>query len=146
MYFVVRHFAGESSMYYGFYDEVGGSPQGVVRMLFTDPGTVLGALVETHDIVYLICLACCSCSCSCLARPCPRRVAAAPGERASGLPVDDGPRYHSVAAIVLFLIAATVFAVSRIRLERRVLAAFGGPRRLRVARPRRLDRGRVRLG
>ena len=37
-----------------FYDEVGGSPIGVIRRLFTDPGVVLGALVESHDIVYLV--------------------------------------------------------------------------------------------
>ena len=125
VYFVVRHFAGESSMYYGFYDEVGGSPQGVVRMLFTDPGTVLGALVETHDIVYLIWLG----------LPLLFLFVLSPGLALVGLPqllanaLSDfrsmtDPRYHSVAAIVPFLIAATVFAVSRIRLERRVLAAF----------------------
>jgi hypothetical protein len=33
------------------------------------------------------------------------------------------PRYHSVAAVVPFLIAATVFGVSRVRPERRVLLA-----------------------
>jgi hypothetical protein len=35
------------------------------------------------------------------------------------------PRYHSVAAIAPFLIAATVLAVSRVRPGRRVLAAAG---------------------
>ena len=124
VHFVVRHFAGESSMYYGFYDEVGGSPQGVVRTLFTDPGTVLGALVESHDIVYVVWLG----------LPLLFLFVLSPGLALVGLPQLLGnalsdfrsmtdARYHSVAAIVPFLIAATVFAVSRIRPERRVLAA-----------------------
>jgi uncharacterized membrane protein len=124
VYFVVRHFAGESSMYYGFYDEVGGSPQGVVRTLFTDPGTVLRALVESHDIVYVVWLG----------LPLLFLFVLSPGLALVGLPqllanaLSDfrsmtDARYHSVAAIVPFLIAATVFAISRIRPERRVLAA-----------------------
>ena len=56
VYVVVGHFRRGGSMYYGFYDEIGGSPQGVVRMLFSDPGAVLGALFEGHDIVYLVLL------------------------------------------------------------------------------------------
>jgi uncharacterized membrane protein len=126
VYFVVRHFAGESSMYYGFYDEIGGSPQGVVRMLFTDPGAVLGALVESHDIVYLVWLG----------LPLLFLFVLAPGLALVGLPqllanaLSDfrsmsDPRYHSVAAIAPFLIAATVLAVSRVRPGRRVLAAAG---------------------
>jgi uncharacterized membrane protein len=126
VYFVVRHFAGESSMYYGFYDEIGGSPQGVVRTLFTDPGVVLGALVESHDIVYLVWLG----------LPLLFLFVLAPGLALVGLPqllanaLSDfrsmtDPRYHSVAAIAPFLIAATVLAVARVRRGRRVLAAAG---------------------
>jgi uncharacterized membrane protein len=124
VYFVVRHFAGDSSAYYGFYDEIGGSPQGVARTLFTDPGTVLGALVESHDIVYVVWLG----------LPLLFLFVLAPGIALVGLPqllanaLSDfrsmtDPRYHSVAAIVPFLIAATVLAVSRVRPGRRVLAA-----------------------
>ena len=54
VYVVVGHYRRGGSSYYGFYDEIGGSPQGVVRTLFTDPGAVLGALFEGHDVVYLI--------------------------------------------------------------------------------------------
>ena len=47
IYVVVPAFAGEHSMFFGFYDEVGGSPLGVVRTLFTDPGADrLGAWSE----------------------------------------------------------------------------------------------------
>ena len=53
---MVGHFRRDGSVYYGFYDQIGGSPQGVVRTLFSDPGAVLGALFEGHDIVYLVLL------------------------------------------------------------------------------------------
>ena len=56
VYVVVGHFRHGGSIYYGFYDQIGGSPQGVVRTLFSDPGAVLGALFEGHDIVYLVLL------------------------------------------------------------------------------------------
>ena len=125
VYFVVRHFAGDSSMYYGFYDQVGGSPQGVVRMLFTDPATVLRALVEGHDVVYLVWLG----------LPLLFLFVLSPGLALVGLPqllantLSDfrsmsDPRYHSVAAVVPFLVAATVFGIARLR-SRRVLAAAG---------------------
>ena len=54
IYVVVPHYAGGGSMFYGFYDEVGGSPLGVARTLFTDPLTVLGALVHVNDIAYVL--------------------------------------------------------------------------------------------
>jgi hypothetical protein len=124
VYVVVRHFSGESSMFYGFYDEVGGSPQGVVRALLTDPGTVLGALVESHDVVYLVWLG----------LPLLFLFVLNPGLALVGLPqllanaLSDfrsmtDPRYHSVAAVVPFLVAATVLAVSSLRPGRRPLAA-----------------------
>jgi uncharacterized membrane protein len=111
-------------MYYGFYDEVGGSPQGVVRTLLTDPLTLLGALVESHDVVYLVWLG----------LPLLFLFVLAPGLALVGLPqllanaLSDfrsmtDPRYHSVAAIAPFLIAATVLAIARVRPGRRLLAA-----------------------
>jgi uncharacterized membrane protein len=120
---VVPAARGESSMYYGFYDEVGGSPQGVIRMLFTDPATVLGALVEAHDIVYLVWLA----------LPLAGLFVLAPGLALVALPqlLANGlsdfrsmtdPRYHSVAAVIPFLVAATVLGVARLRPARRVRA------------------------
>jgi uncharacterized membrane protein len=125
VYVVVRRFAGESSMYYGFYDQVGGSPQGVVRMLFTDPLTVLRALVEGHDVVYLVWLG----------LPLLFLFVLSPGLALAGLPqllanaLSDfrsmtDPRYHSIAAVAPFLIAATVFGIARLR-SRQPLAAAG---------------------
>jgi uncharacterized membrane protein len=121
---VVPHYRGADSQFFGFYDQVGGSPQGVVRMLFAHPGTVLGALVEPQDIAYLLWLAV----------PLLGLFFLSPGLAAAGLPqlLANGlsdfrsmtdPRYHSVAAVIPFLIAATVLGIARIAPPRRGLAA-----------------------
>ena len=124
VYFLVGHFRHGGSMFYGFYDEIGGSPQGVVRMLFSDPGVVLGALFEGHDIVYLVLLGLPLLFLFLLA---PALAAVAlPQLLANGLSdfrsMTD-PRYHSVAAVIPFLIAATVFGIAKLPSGRRPLAA-----------------------
>jgi uncharacterized membrane protein len=124
IFIVVPAFSGDDSMFFGFYDEVGGSPQGVASMLFTDPGVVLGALVEAHDIAYFVWLG----------LPLLFLFMLSPGLAAVALPqlLANGlsdfrsmtdPRYHSVAAVIPFLIAATVFGIRRIGAPRRPLAA-----------------------
>jgi uncharacterized membrane protein len=125
VYVVVPAYSPEGdSMFFGFYDEVGGSPQGVIRMLLSDPGVVLGALFEGHDIVYLVWLG----------LPLLFLFVLTPGLALVALPqllanwLSDfrsmsDPRYHSLAAVVPFLIAATVFSVAKIGLPRRTLAA-----------------------
>jgi uncharacterized membrane protein len=126
VYVIVPAFADGDSIFFGFYDHVGGSPQGVIKMLFSDPGAVLGALFESHDIVYLIWLG----------LPLLFLFVLSPGLALVALPqlLANGlsdfrsmtdPRYHSVAAVIPFLIAATVFGVARIGAPRRVLAASG---------------------
>jgi uncharacterized membrane protein len=124
IYLVVPHYAGRDSLYFGFYDHVGGSPAGVVRTLFSDPGAVLGALVESHDLAYVLWLGI----------PLLFLFLLSPGLAAVALPqllanmLSDfrsmsDPRYHSVAAVIPFLIAATVFGIARIGTARRGLAA-----------------------
>ncbi len=126
VYVVVPHYAGGDSIFFGFYDHVGGSPQGVVRTLLRDPGAVLGALFEGHDIVYLIWLG----------LPLLFLFVLSPGLALVALPqllanwLSDfrsmtDPRYHSLAAIIPFLIAATVFGIAKIGAPRRTLAAAG---------------------
>jgi uncharacterized membrane protein len=113
-------------VYYGFYDEIGGSPQGVVRTLFSDPGTVLGALFEGHDIVYVVLLGLPLLFLFLLS---PALAAVAlPQLLANGLSdfrsMTD-PRYHSVAAVIPFLIAATVLGIAKLPSGRRSLVAGG---------------------
>ena len=121
---VVPAAAGRDSSFFGFYDHVGGSPQGVVRTLFTDPLTVLGALVEGHDVVYLLWLG----------LPLLFLFVLSPALAAVALPqlLANGlsdfrsmtdPRYHSVAAVIPFLVAATVLAIAKLPASRRDLAA-----------------------
>jgi uncharacterized membrane protein len=124
IYVVIPHYNGADSQFFGFYDEVGGSPAGVVRMLFSHPGTVLGALLESQDIAYLLWLTV----------PLLGLFFMSPGLAAVALPqllasgLSDfrsmtDPRYHSVAAVIPFLIAATVLGIRRISPPRRGLAA-----------------------
>jgi uncharacterized membrane protein len=124
IYVIVPAFAGGDSIFFGFYDHVGGSPVGVVKTLFTDPGAVLGALFESHDVIYLLWLG----------LPLLFLFLLSPGLALVALPqlaanaLSDfrsmtDPRYHSVAAVIPFLIAATVFGVAKVRAPRRTLAA-----------------------
>jgi uncharacterized membrane protein len=124
VYVVVRSFAAGDSSFFGFYDHIGGSPEGVVRTLFTDPVAILAALVEGHDIVYLIWLG----------LPLLFLFLLSPGLALVALPqllantLSDfrsmsDPRYHSVAAVIPFLIAATIFGIARIGAPRRTIAA-----------------------
>ena len=123
---VVPHYRTNDNQFFGFYDQIGGSPQGVLKMLFTHPGTVLGALVEGNDFAYLLWLAVPLLGLFFLA---PGLAAVAtPQLLANGLSdfksMTD-PRYHSVAAVIPFLIAATVLGIGKISPARRGLAAAG---------------------
>ena len=124
VYVIVEAFSGEDSVFYGFYNEVGGSPDGVVRTLVTDPGVIASALFEAHDVFYLVWLG----------LPLLFLFVLSPGLALVAIPqlLANGlsdfrsmtdPRYHSVAAIVPFLIAATVFGIARIRPSRQTSAA-----------------------
>ena len=112
VYVIVGVFSGEDSIFYGFYEEVGGSPDGVLRMLFTDPGVIASALLEAHDVIYVVWLG----------LPLLFLFVLSPGLALIAIPqlLANGlsdfrsmtdPRYHSLAAIFPFLIAATVFGI-----------------------------------
>ena len=124
VYVIVRRFADGNSVFYGFYDHVGGSPDGVVRTLFSDPGAIVAALLEGHDVIYLVWLG----------LPLLFLFVLSPGLALVALPqllantLSDfrsmsDPRYHSVAAVVPFLFAATIFGIARIGAPRRTIAA-----------------------
>ena len=57
VYVVVPAFSGSGSAYYGYFVGVGGSPQGVVRTLFTHPGAIASALFTGRDVLYVLALA-----------------------------------------------------------------------------------------
>ena len=45
-----------SSRYYAFFEDVGGSPWGLLRTLFTDPGAIIEAVATGADARYVILL------------------------------------------------------------------------------------------
>jgi len=50
---IVPHFSGSASSFYSRYSEVGGSPSGIVKTLFTQPGKVLGNAFSRAHLDYL---------------------------------------------------------------------------------------------
>ena len=56
VYLIVPNAAGEPSMFYAMYEPVGGSPQGVLEKLVTDPGEILSAVTARNDLVYVFML------------------------------------------------------------------------------------------
>jgi uncharacterized membrane protein len=122
---VVPAARGDASPFYDRFESVGGSPAGVVRTAFTDPGAILAALTTSSDFSYLAWLTLALLGLFVLS----------PALAAVGLPqlfvnlLSDSPpttdpRSHYIAAVVPFLIAATVLGLSRIPSEVRARAAF----------------------
>ncbi len=124
LYIIVPAASNRDSLFYSFYDEIGGSPQGIIRTFVTDPSAIVGALTETADLLYLVWLG----------LPLLGLFLVAPGLAAVAIPqllvngLSDfrsmtDPRYHNVAAIIPFLIAATVLGIARLGESRRQFAA-----------------------
>jgi uncharacterized membrane protein len=122
---VVPAFSGGESSFYGFYEGVGGSPAGMLEKAVTDPGAILGEIFELNVVLFLIALA----------APLAGLFFLSPWLAAVGLPqallnaladpagpID--PRQHYLAAIVPFLLAATVFGIVRLKREARGPAAI----------------------
>jgi len=112
---VVPAFARDSSVFYGFYENVGGSPRGLVKTALTDPTVVLSELLAGNVVLY----------CVAIAAPLVGMFLLAPGLAAVALPplvvlaLADGagpldPRLHYVATIVPFVMAGTVFGLARL--------------------------------
>ena len=56
LYVVVPEFSGGPSVYYGPFDDVGGSPQGLLRTALSEPTAILSAVGEGRDLLYLVLL------------------------------------------------------------------------------------------
>jgi uncharacterized membrane protein len=122
---IVPAFHGDDSPFYGYYATVGGSPEGVLRMLFTDPGTIASALFGGADLAYLILLGVPLAGLFLLAPG--LSAVALPQLLANGLsdsPATSGPQHQYVAAVIPFLIGATVLGISRLPPTRRLLGAM----------------------
>ena len=117
---VVPAFRGGHSPFYGRYESVGGSPLGILKTTFTDPGAIVSALTTHHDLTYLVWLS----------APLMGAFLLAPGLAAVALPqlalnglsdwfTTTDPRHHYIAGVIPFLFAASVFGVARVPAERR---------------------------
>ena len=121
---IVPYFSGNESPFYRYFTAVGGSPEGVLGTVFTDPGAIAAALGTGRDLVYLLALAVPLAGAFLLA-PTLASVAI-PQLVANGLSSIDGvtdPRGHHVAGVIPFLIAASVLGLARLPSARRVSAA-----------------------
>jgi uncharacterized membrane protein len=124
VYVVIPAFAGAPSTYYGYFVSVGGSPQGVIRTLFTDPGAIAAALLTSRDVLYVLALA----------LPVAGLFALAPGMALAALPqlVANGlagptamtdPRQHYTAVVIPVLMASVVMGIGRLSDRAQVVAA-----------------------
>jgi uncharacterized membrane protein len=121
---IVPAFAGRESQFYAHYTEVGGSPEGVLRTVVTQPGVILAALTSPADIGYVIALAVPLAGALFLAPGI--AIAATPALAAIGLSsfgALNDPRQHYIAGVIPFFFAATVFGLARLPARKRAPAA-----------------------
>lgn len=120
----VPAFRGSESQFYGFFEPIGGSPEGVVRTLVTDPVAILDALATRSDVLYLLALALPLAGVFLLAPS--LTMIAIPQLSAnmlSSFNATTDPRAHYIAAVLPFLVAAGIVGVARLAVTKRVPAA-----------------------
>ena len=121
---IVPAFHRSDSPFYAYYATIGGSPEGVLKTALTDPGAIASQLLTHTDLGYLVWLS----------APLAGLFLLAPGLAAVALPqllantlsdspAMSGPQHQYIAAVIPFLIAATVIGLSRLSRDRRVLGA-----------------------
>ncbi len=121
---LVPAFNDGDSPFYDRFASVGGSPGGLVKTAFTDPGAIVSVLLTSDDIAYVLWLG----------LPLAGAFLLAPKLAVVGLPqllinmLSDSepttdPRTHYIAAIVPFLVAASVLGLARLPIAHRVRAA-----------------------
>jgi uncharacterized membrane protein len=121
---VVPAFSHGSSVFYGAYEQVGGSPLGILRTAVTDPLTILSAATSWNDLLYLFLLA----------APLGGLFVLAPGLAAVAIPQlsanlladwssSTDPRAHYVAGVIPFLVAAIALGLRRLSATGRVRGA-----------------------
>jgi Predicted membrane protein (DUF2079) len=123
---IVPAFRGDASPFYDRFESVGGSPEGIVRTVFTDPGAILAALSSADDIAYVLWLGLPLAGAFLLA---PALAAVALPQLLVNLLSDSSPttdpRTHYIAAIVPLLVGASVLGLARVpRAHRTPAAAF----------------------
>jgi uncharacterized membrane protein len=121
---IIPAFSGGSSVFYDRFTSVGGSPSGIVRTLFTDPGAILSQLTTFQDARYLLALLAPLLG---LWLWSPLVLAALPQLGINLLAGFDSatlPQYQYAAPIVPYLFAASVFGLRRYRPRMRLLVSM----------------------
>jgi len=112
---IVPAFRGEENRFYERFESVGGSPSGLIRTAFADPGAIVAALTSIDDLLYLFALGIPLVGAFLLA---PRLALVASPQllvnALSDFSPTTSPRTHYIAAVVPFLIAGTVLGLARI--------------------------------
>ena len=112
---IVPAFSTGSSVFYGAYENVGGSPVGIMRTALADPLVIVSAATSWHDVLYGFLLA----------APLGGLFVLAPGLALVALPQLSAnlladwssatdPRAHYVAAVLPFLIGAVALGLARL--------------------------------
>jgi uncharacterized membrane protein len=113
---VVPHFHGAASHFYGRYQDVGGSPRGIVRTAFTDPWRLLSKAFGHRGAHYLLQLALPLALLPLLA---PVLLIAALPELAlnllSSANTQTSIHYHYTAAVIAVLVPAAILGAARLR-------------------------------
>ena len=117
-------FRSGESPFYERYASVGGSPQGVLKTVFTDPGAIVSALASGADVAYLFLLAA-PLAGAFLFSPLLAAVALPQllVNALSDWPTTTDPRHHYVAGVIPFLFAGAILGVARLPAARRTRAA-----------------------
>jgi uncharacterized membrane protein len=122
---LVPHFnEGRPSRFYSLFESVGGSPLGLLKTLFTDPGVVLAEITTGADAIYVLLLLLPT---AFLALAQPLLAAVALPQLGVNLLSEQSsstqPEFQYVAAIVPFLVAASIMSVGRFQGRLRLVAA-----------------------
>jgi uncharacterized membrane protein len=125
---VMPHFReGAEPAFYGRYDAVGGSPAGILRTAVTDPLTVVGAVTDGRDLLYVAALALPVAGLFALS---PLLVIPALPELAANLlssvSTQTSVRFHYTAPIAPFLLAASIVGAARLGRPRAASAVLLG--------------------
>jgi uncharacterized membrane protein len=122
LWIIIPAFSGESSVFYGRFESVGGSPGGIARTMLTDPGTVLSQATSATDLAYV----------AAMLAPLAGFVIWAPLALLGAAPqlavnvlsdwdATTSPQTHYVALVVPALFVATITGLSRMVTRRRRL-------------------------
>jgi Predicted membrane protein (DUF2079) len=121
---LLPEFRGEESPFYTYYAHVGGSPEGVLKTVFTDPGVIAGAFWSATDFFFV----------AALAAPLAGLFLLSPGLAAVALPqiamvglssiiAANDPRAHYTSGVIPFIFAGLILGLARLPRERRARLA-----------------------